>query len=495
MKKSYYVLLIIFMLTLATRLILAFQTPNFTGDSAYFSLRQIENIGNTGLPLFNDSLSYSGGIHLFMPLFYYVLAFFDLFLPLGIVAKVIPNIFAASIVVFVYLISKNLTNDEDASLFSAFISGYIPVFFADTINTISPYTLFFPFMLLLIYSFFRIDEMKYVYVFLVSIFVLSLTSPYVVVILAGFAFYMLLVRLEDLKQNRLEVEVILFAIVFVVWFIFVVFKKAFIAHGPMIIWRNIPIEMLKGYFSDINILGALYQIGSLPVSYGVYSVYEHLFKIKERKFYVLIGFSLSTALLLWMKLIDIGFGLMFIAITVTLLFPKFYRYTFSYLKNTRFAKLKYLYFSILLLAFMVSSVVPSVVSGVTSMKDAVSDDDYSALIWLQKHSDKDSVVLSTVQEGNLISEIAKRRNVADTNFILKKDAEQRYKDISSAYKAKFETDALGIMKKYNVDYIYLSGYAKEKFGIDDLPYTDDEKCFSLIYNEDIKIYKVTCELK
>ena len=49
-KKHYaaYALALIFIITLGLRLSFAFQTQHFSGDEAYFELRQIDEITNTG---------------------------------------------------------------------------------------------------------------------------------------------------------------------------------------------------------------------------------------------------------------------------------------------------------------------------------------------------------------------------------------------------------------------------------------------------------------
>jgi len=94
-------LIVIFLIVLAIRLYIAFQTPLFNYD-AYFDLRQVEHIRNTGLPLYNDPLSYSGKSQLFAPLYQYTLAGFSLIMPIDIVGKIIPNIMAALIIFIVY---------------------------------------------------------------------------------------------------------------------------------------------------------------------------------------------------------------------------------------------------------------------------------------------------------------------------------------------------------------------------------------------------------
>jgi hypothetical protein len=495
MKKSYYILGLIFILTLATRLILAFQAPYFTGDDAYFSIRQIDHITSTGLPLYEDSLSYGGREHIFMPFFYYFLSFFDLFMPIGLVGKIVPNVLASSIVILVYLVSKEISNDEDASLFSSFISGFIPIFFKETINTISIYTLVFPLLLLVIYFFLRIREKDMAYYFLISLFMLILTSPAVILLVLGFLFYILLVKLESMEQSKKEVEVILFSIVLTTWLMFIIFKKAFLFNGLSVIWQNIPPGILDNYFSDITILGVIYQIGSLPLSYGVYSIYENLFKRKDRKLYIIIGLSFSTAILLWMKFIEIGPGLMCLGLMTTLLFPKFYNATFNYIKKTQFAGLSGAYFAVLLLAFLAASVTPSLISGLSSVKESVSQQDMDALMWLNNHTANDSVVVSTVYEGNLISSVSGRMNVADTKFMMQKDSGKRFKDIEKMYTTNFETEALEIIKKYDINYIYFSNVSRQEFGIDTISYISDKRCFDLKYDHEIKIFKIICKLK
>jgi len=65
---------------LVIRIILAFSVSEVTYDS-YHTFRQIESIGNTGIPLYEDDLSFGGKINLFLPFFYYLMAGFALLLP------------------------------------------------------------------------------------------------------------------------------------------------------------------------------------------------------------------------------------------------------------------------------------------------------------------------------------------------------------------------------------------------------------------------------
>ena len=55
----------------------------------------------------------------------------------------------------------------------------------------------------------------------------------------------------------------------------------------------------------------------------------------------------------------------------------------------------------------------------------------------------------------------------------------------------FETEAINLLNKYEIKYIYFSDRAQAEFGIEKLSYID-EKCFELVYDKKIKIYKSLC---
>ncbi|MCX6707924.1 MAG: hypothetical protein NT001_07395, partial [Candidatus Woesearchaeota archaeon] len=156
---------------------------------------------------------------------------------------------------------------------------------------------------------------------------------------------------------------------------------------------------------------------------------------------------------------------------------------------------KGVYFATLLIAFIFASVVPSIVSGISAEKNAVSQKEMDALNWINEHTSNDSVIISMVEEGELISYIAGRANVADTHFVLQKDAEKRFRNIEKVYMSRFETEALGALQEYDVSYIYFSDAARKTFGIDDLDYTKDTRCFEKKYDDGVSIFKVTCKLK
>jgi hypothetical protein len=491
-KIAALIIAIVFALTLGIRLIIAFQSPYFSGENSYFNLRQIEHIKNTGLPVFDDELSYGGRTYIFPPVFHYTIAFFSLFMPVDIASKIFPNIFASSLVIIAYVFSFQLTKNRRASLFTSYISGFIPIFFAPTVNSISTYSLAIPLIFYMLYCFIRISERKYLYRYLILLFLLPFVSTSAALVALGFLVYILFIRLEEFKQKRAELEIIAFSIFFLTWIFFIMYKKAFLFHGASVIWENIPKEMLANYFKETSLVKAIYQVGFIPLIYGIYSVHYHIFTKRDRKVYLLISFAFSIALLLWFKLIELELGMMFLAIVLALLFGYLYASFFNYLRKTRISKLSWIFVLSFIVTFFLTSVIPSIYDANAALEDSPSTKEIRALNFLRDMPD--GAVLALVSEGHLITAIAQKENVADPNFLMIDDADQRYNDIKKIYTTPFKTDAIGLLNKYNVKYMLFSDSAKEQFGIEEIKYIDDE-CFKPIFEDKVEIYESVCKLK
>ncbi len=490
-------LFIIFLLVLGLRLYFAFSTSYFSSDEAYFSLRQIENIKNTGFPLFKDSLSYSGNTFIFSPIFHYIIAFFALFMPVSIAAKLIPNILAASTVFFIFLIANKITKHKSISLFLAFISGFVPVFFAD-LNNISIYSLVFPLIFLLMYLFMSIRNRSVFYWYILVLILLSFVHPFVLLFCIGLLLYQVLLIVGDLKRDGAELEICLFSVFFVLWAQFLLYKKLFLFHGASVIWQNIPNQLLSGHFSSINAVEAIYMVGIIPLIYGIYLIFRYLFKEKRKDIYLLIGFALSTGLLLWIRLIRFRIGLMFLGLVLILLFAQYFKLFIHYIQQTRVSRFITLFVVFVIIAFMITSVFPSIALAKYTVSSYITNEEINALSWIKEQTPEDAVIVASVKEGNLITAVAKRKNILDSYFFLRNDAEQRLDDVKNIFTSSFEIEVIDLMNKYKADYIYFSPRARDGFKITFLSYVSSGKCFEKIYgNNLVNIYHKleSCQLK
>ena len=118
-----------------------------------------------------------------------------------------------------------------------------------------------------------------------------------------------------------------------------------------------------------------------------------------------------------------------------------------------------------------------------------------ALSWIKENTPSDSTVLGTLNQGDIIKAIANRKNVLDTNFLLANNPSQRAYDIERIYKTQYKTEAIALLNKYDINYILFSNQTKSKFKIDKINYINDKKCFALIYDQEVKIYKSLCKLQ
>ena len=485
-KRERYVLLSIIFVSLVIRLLIAFSIPNLTYES-YFHLRQVEHIHDTGIPLYNDPLSYGGRTLHFLPLFHYLAAAFSFLLPIDLVAKLLPNILLSTIPFLVYHLSKKITTNGSGPLLASFVSAFLPILF--TTNAFTPETLFLPLTFFTLYCFLRGEERKYQYRYILAFLLLSITSPATVFILIGFGIYVILSLIERKKLNSAESELMIFSVFFFLWSQFIFFKDNFLTHGISFIWRNIPSQVIYEYLPRISLPKALLLVSIIPFLAGIYVAYRSLFELKNEKSFLLISFVISTTLLAWARLIRFNFSLAFFGIILSILFASFYNDAITFVKQTRAPWLhKYLAPSVLLLLIL-TTVLPAL--NTAQEQTVPRDEEIVAFEWIRTNLPEQATIASSVEEGHLITYFAQRRNILDDNFALIDDAEERFTAISTLYTTPFQTEAINLFSKYSTQYLVLTPHSSLKYKIARLPYLTPE-CFERVYKNKVQIYKVKC---
>jgi hypothetical protein len=494
MKREHILVGIIFLVVLGTRLFFAYQTPYFSSDDAYYNIRQMVHIKETFLPMFNDELSYGGKTLYLPPLFFYVLAFLSLIFKTEFVGKVFPAVFSSTIVIAGYLIADELTQNRIAKLFTALIAGFMPIFFSETVNSISIYSFFIPIAFFNIYFMMKIidNHREFLAYFIVSLLMLRMTTPMAIFLIFAFLLYLLFLHLEQIKTSRIERELILFSTFLIVWTLFIFFKKSFLEYGFAILWQNTPLELLKNYFINTNLITIIYYIGIIPFVCGLFAIYLYVFKERDKKTYLLASFAVVIALLMWFRLIELNAALILLGFVMTFLFAKTYDNILTLVKNQ---KIKHFFTLIFLLLIVISSILPCLVLASNKIGNSFSKKEIEALLWLRSNTNPNDVILSTLEEGHLISAISIRKNFIDSNFMFVEDIDQRLIDAGIIYTTTSETQRIGLMNKYPIDYIYFSRRAKNDYKIDRIPFLDEE-CFHKVFaNEDAVVYHAMCKIK
>ena len=477
----------IFLTVLAIRLYFAFQTPYFSSDEAYFHIRHTEYIAENLKPIVNDELSYGGRFVLNSHVFHYLLALFKFVLPGMLAYKIIPEIILAMLVLLVFAIAKEITNNETAALFSALTSGLTPILFKATINQVSIYSLILVLLLYMIYIFF--DLRNKVRWFVLLSLLLPLVHPAGFFFAASMIVYLLLTGLESIEVEQISKESIILVLFFNLLIAFLLFKNAFLTTGLGAAWQNVPSELLDSYFRNINVLEAVTSIGIIPIIFGT-TGFLFALKAKKKSIYALSAFMLTDFLLLAMKMIDFNIGIMILglllAVISSIAFDKFV----AYLNMTKFIRMKKPAAAAFVLLAIASLGIPSLIAAEGTISNSITQDEYSTLAWIRDNTAKMAVVLADINEGNYVTAIAERKNVADSYFLLAPD---RYSDISNIFRTQSLVKAIEPIKKYNIDYIYLSDRTKKNYKIEELVYARDENCFKKVfYTEKTEVYRITC---
>ncbi|MGV8162193.1 MAG: hypothetical protein ACP5N2_02545 [Candidatus Nanoarchaeia archaeon] len=478
--KTKFWLAFIFFAVVALRLIIVFQTKGLDYE-AYSVIRQVESIHDTGLPVFNDNLSYSGRTHIFSPVYHYFLAGFTFILPVEIVAKVIPNLLAALTVLVVFLFAFYFTKDDLVSLVMAGISGIIPLYFDSTLNNASIYSAVIPLFMLTAYFFVQTHkDAKHIWKLIISMIVLTFLHPASLILMFCFLIYIFLINLENFRKSYRETELVLFFLFMVFWANMTLYKRALLAHGDSVVFQNIPSEIVSNSFKNITFLESIYSVGVIPLIFGLMAIYAALFVSNSKSLMLVTSISLGMFVLLWFKLISLDIGLMILSISLMVLAA--YSIGRSY-EGMKMAKLKnaHIYFLVMLLVVSVALFIPALIY---AQHNTPSNSDIDAMHWMSNHTESDSVILALPEEGSAVSYFSERKNVMDDDYLMIKNVNTRYEDIQKIYmEDRFITTALERLNYYSVDYIFLSEYNQEKNNLTSLAFYD-ASCFKQVYPEE-----------
>jgi hypothetical protein len=490
-------LVLIFLAAFSFRLAFSLSTSGFTGDESYYNLRQIENIEKTGKPIVYDALSYSGREFAVIPGMHYFLAgislLFSRWISEEVLFKIILNFFSATAAIFAYAIIFELSHSKSSSLIAAFATAFTPIFMGSTVNSISSFSISIPLNLLLIYFFIKSEyDMPSVIKFMGVLMLAALTDALVIAVLVGILLYILMINVEEMPESPARIELIIFSIVFVFWVDFIVFKDAFLTHGISMIWKNIPLEISSRYFTRINLINIVYSINIIPFLAGIYVIYNYTIREKKKNIYLFAGIVTALLVFLWLKLIELWVGLMAIGIFFAILIGYFYHSISSYLAKTKIAGKTLAISMAFLVLFISSTAVNSWQYAQSASANSFSKNEEDALKFLSGIDC--GAVVSAPSSGMMIEYFSKKKTVMDSQFLMIPKINERYADVKSIYQTPYETNAIGTMDNYDADIIYLSDREKSEFGINGITYSGDKRCFELLYNDSVIIYRKLCRL-
>lgn len=485
-NKTILFLLLIFAITLTFRIYFSFHANSLSNDEAYFNLRYIKNVVDTKSLMFYDSLSYGGRETLYPPFFYILMAL--LIFGNIILLKIIPEIFASLLIFIIYLITKEITNDNNTALLASLISAFVPIYLSQTLNIISVYSLALPLLFLMLYSLLKLEDEKYLWIFIICTFILALTHVIAILFILTILIYLFLIAGGAIQATKLKKEAILFSIILIMLIELIIYKKAFLTYGVNIIGQSLPLNILLDNYRAFTLLELVIGIGIIPLVLGVIGVYLGLTKENNKPVYMFSALIVSVLLLLVLRLITISIGMMILGISLSIFAAFAIKSIIMYLNQIKLSWLKNLFIIIFFIIFILFSFIPSYNNSKNLEK--ISDYKFQDMKWLNKNINNTYTILGNVEEGNLITSIGQRKNVIDTNFILAPNPFERLSDIEKIYTTFSEAKVLELLRKYNINIIYLSEDTKKIYNIDNLSYVKGSSCFRNI--REGRIYAVLC---
>ena len=483
-RKTITLLILLFVITLSFRLYFSFQYENLSPES-YFHLYQSEKIKSNLLPLNYDELSYSGRIISYPPLFHYIIASTS-FIPYNY--RVIPALLFALSSVIAFLISLRISNSRWASLLSALLYSFTPVFIKQTLNSVSVYSLALPLMFLLIYLTIISKEKNVSKYFILVSVLLFFTHPSFLILTLTFILYPLLLKLVNIKINENRKEVIIFFIIISLLAVLFLFKQDLSQIGFNTIFQNIPDQIKHNYFRSVNIIEIISGIGLLTIIFGLIGISNGVFKSKQSSVFLISSLIISTFILLLFKLIDFNIGIMILGLSLAVLSSLGMNVFFTYVSKTKLHKSRLLFILLVLLLTLFTSVIPSIVSA--SNLDVFSSKEMEAFTFLKEKTSKLSTVAASPIEGHIINFVG-RRNILDTYYLSAPATTERFDDLNTLFKTELFSASKKIIDKYGVDYILLTKHGKMFYSIEKLNYHD--KCIKEVFqNEEARIYSTEC---
>jgi hypothetical protein len=480
--KPIWFVVALFVVVLALRLAIAFSLP--LQYEAYDSLRHAESIRDTGMPLYNDDLSYQGRIRMFTPVWNYFLAGVGFLMPLEIAAKLLPNLLMACSVFLAYGIVRRLTGSAGAGLFSAMAVGFLPIGFITTITTASPYSLVVFLSLLSAFFIVNLHRKHFGWYALASGILLAVSHPSSLIFIGGLIVYLLISRLEDADTRRAIEEIALVLLLFAIWFYLLIFKEAFQSRGLSLLW-DVPGPVIAEWFGRITFVQAVYAIGFVSLVLGLFGAYHALFEGKKPLVLIFVGNFLILLPVLWLKLVRGPIGLLFMGITLAILAGVSGYAAYEYLGRTKVYRIRPF---IVLLTVVLFGI--GVVTGMgVYVNDAPTPSDYRAVEFLSSLPNNGTVLVRP-QEGAFVMYVSRHPVLMDEDYLFAPQAEDRFLGVQTVFTSPFSIPVRRVLDDYGVNYVFLSAGAQRDYHVSGLPSAGD--CVYLVYDEGSRIYKNGC---
>ncbi len=437
------------------------------GKFPYYHKNIADNIREKGL-IDKDSFTIDDRPYLLNP-FHLITSLMSDLISVENAIRLFPPIIGLFCLIIFYLLLKNLGIPENQRFYSVLLLAISPIFINTSISA-NPGSL--AVLLNMIGSYFFLKTKKIF--FIISLICFAIIPLFGITHLAVSIIILVMLGSYNYENKKKAFQIMM--VIIIISFMFLV---------PFYINNNIPKTYTNNLvIENISDLGAAYGYGAFIFILSLIGGFL-IWKGKKHNY----SLYLSAVLLLGLSLFSADLRLysnFFLSFLAAIAFLEICKMRWD-LEQVKIA-------SIFLIA---CGILFSSVSFTNNFVHGLPDEEIiDSLIWLEKYDGKNSIVLSHIDYGFWIEDIAEKRVVLDLKIDHIKDFETKQKDIEEIFYSRDIQKTKNLLIKYNISYIFIDQYmlseliwSKKEQGL--LFLFRDIETFENIYDQDqIQIWKV-----
>lgn len=451
------------------------------------------------------------------------------------ILKFLEIIIFGLIFYLIYLISRDLTKNDYASIFTVILAGTIPMFFYDHQSPLVPENTVILLILSIIYFLLKssiffdpsvedktikniiktfhskrtIKYFKNSYILILTFLsiIAAFYNEFILLLVSALLIYLIFSYIENYSEKIYVKE-------FSIFFILLITESYLFFNREIIeklkvqsIWGNIPIQITENISFQEKTLMIFILLGIIISLGGIYSIYYFFNekKLHEHKKIIFYMSAIFSSLLFYF--LDIGnkyILITFIGIMFSLCFGAYINR--QIIHADRFYKIKLSERSYWLIAYFLIIIAGLSIhySLIYSLEDnnlnEISSDSLDALTWMKDLPDN-SLIIAPYQYGHAINYIAKKKVVLNSDFIEIENTNFHYKELQDIYTNINSIKVQEILNRYSEKnithiYIYYDDTVGKIYDIEKPFFSYDQHCFKKIYQEkDTSIYSYECDRK
>lgn len=471
-RKALIILGILALIVLSFKLFISLQTEYFTEES-YFSLRQAKHIEETGIPMFEDTLSYQGRNYKFLPLYHYLIAFLSPSL-----MKIFTNILIILSSFMIYFIVEFIIKDKTLSLLAAIMSLFIPSSVNISNSSLSPTPLFLLLFLFFIFSYLKRKQWS-TWPMISFLVLMLLTSAQAIIVSLGMIVFVLIQKLQNLQPKKQDIELALFGLFLSVWFSVILFKD--LLTDWSFLWSNTPAQLIYTSTSATSLFSG---IGMLPLLFALIGT-NKIFSKHSRNQLFIISLGMVFLLATIFGVLSLNSGLAILGFTASIISGIGIKEIKIFFEQSRFS-LKKIFITLLVIFFASTTIIPFMNEGIN--ESIPSKEKVELTKSLNRY---EGTIISSPKEAHFVMYYSGLKTYFDDYYAFS-NAQERYDNSLRIFRGNSVFQASKILEEENIDFIYLSLEGKKFYNINQLRIANLGSCIDRIRKNEVIVYENNC---